>query len=78
MRIFISRLINCLLGGHREELFCARVYINHKKRGGVWTLALFVIDVLFAFQENQHCRRCYIWEKRYERKRTTSATRRKV
>jgi hypothetical protein len=72
MRVFISRLINRLLGGNPDELFCARVYANHRERGGVWTLALCVLDTLFACQEDQHCRRCYIWEKRYAR--TTEPT----
>lgn len=65
-RVAVSKFLNRLTGGD-DGLLCARVYRNHRDIGAHWTLFKNFLDWAFAWQEDQHCRRCWLHE--YKEKR---------
>lgn len=58
--VAIDQLFNALLGGWADETLSARSYrmANKKMR---WTIARYLIDKLFFWQEN-HCKGAYMSE----------------
>ena len=70
----ISCIINIYTGG-RNELFCYRVYIQAKLRGGFWIGLQYTIDVTFYLirGERQHTRRNYLWQRKEHGKKQKKA-----
>jgi len=62
LRVKISRKINHLLGGRRDQMLCTRCYIEQID----WAVTMF--DIIF-FWHKQHCRRMYLWEYQQEKER---------
>lgn len=63
--VFLSRSLNVLSGGSPRELFCARAFRNG------WAMCWY-IDALFRIiraDDRQHCRACYLGDKRTGRLR---------
>ena len=58
----VSRFLNVLTFGHKDELLSARIYENSLTSPG-WEVVRITIDTLF-FWDNQHCRMNYLWQKR--------------
>jgi len=61
-----SNLIN-RLGCGTEYLYCTRVYVNARTYGGAWIpMEWFLDNIFYLFKgEKQHCRSCYVWERRH-------------
>ena len=63
-KIQSSCFLNRLTGGDKQELFCSRVYRNsHQSRR--WKKLRKCLDKLFSFKHKEHCRECFLYQKRY-------------
>lgn len=74
-RVRQSRRLNRWLFGD-DVLFCYTVHTN-RNRGAHWLVIELSINLAFYLtrKEAQHCRRCYVWEKRYGNARKGCAAR---
>ena len=62
---FLSRSLNLLTGGSPDEIFCSRAHRNN------WRICPY-IDYMFRMirsDEKEHCRACYLGQKRIRRRR---------
>lgn len=73
----VSRKINRLTGGHPEEMFCYRVYIQQRIWGGFWLPLGHAIDLAFfvSRRQRQHVRATYLAQRREDAKATQRSTR---
>lgn len=75
-RVRHSRRLNRTLYGE-DVLLCYTVYIRSRIYGGHYVVAEVFINLVFRViqRETQHCRRCYVWEKRHGNARDRRAAR---
>jgi len=64
----LSCFINHLTGGNPTEMFCCRVFIQSRMRGGFWVLLERAINWMFYQLRGQHnhVRATYLLQRRYK------------